>query len=371
MHRRCRSAWRTTLRIVAQVVFSGVSFTYPGFATPVIRGLDLHIADGEFVSVLGPSGAGKSTLLRLLTGIEKPGNGRILIGGHDVTHLAAGERDVGSVSSNQALYAHLTVAQNIGFAMSIGSVPQSIIDARVADVVGALGLGRLSTRLPAGLTAPERQAVFLARALVRPVGVLVLDEPLKHLDHDDRRQARLQLSRLQRRTSTTTVYVTQDFTEAMTLSDRVAVVVEGQLCQLDEPLAVYDNPVSLPVARYFGDPPMNTLTAVRTDDGVLVGDLLIPLPGRLELSQGQSIVVGIRAEALHLLPRGARLRVIGIESTGTDAYVRGQLVNDPAAQQLVLRCPMRAAPRVGDTLHVDVLDDDRVLFFDPVTGRRR
>ncbi len=355
---------------MAQVCFSAVSFTYPGFDAPSVIDLDLVVADGEFVSVLGESGSGKSTILRLLAGVETPTAGEILIGGENVTQYPPGLRDIATIASHHPLSPHLTVEENIGFSMSVAGLASSVITARVSAVVGVLGLQEFRKRYPRGLSRGERQTVFLARAMARGAGALILDEPLEGLDHEDRRYARLQLSKLQRQTQITTIYVTQDQSEAMTLSDRIAVIDRGRLQQVARPLDLYHYPASLGVAKFFGVPPMNTLTAVMTADGARVGDLLVPVPNRFGLHGGDSVVVGVRAEDLRLLPRGAAVQVSTVEHTGTDAFVHGHLVTDPDRQHVVVRCPARLAPRARDKVFVDVLDDENVLFFDPATGTR-
>ncbi len=355
---------------MAQVSFSNVSYTYPGFATPAVDRLSLMVADGEFLSVVGPSGGGKTTVLRLLSGLVKPTSGEILVAGDIVTQLPAGSRDVGTATFNQTLYAHLTVEQNIGFPLTVAGEPAHEIANQVTRIADALGLRALLHELPRALTPAQRGAVSLARAMVRHTGVLILDEPLGHLDAEERRHARLQLSTLQRRTGTTTLYITRDPTEAMILGDRIAVIIDGRLRQVAAPLDVYHRPDNLAVARFFGAPPMNTLTAIRTPEGARVGDLLLPVPGRIDVPDGAPLVVGVRAENVNVLPRGAVLRVSGVEHTGTDAYVSGFLVADAGHQPLSVRCPARSAPRRGEDLLVDVLNDDHVLFFDPVTGIR-
>lgn len=350
--------------------FAGVSFHYPGFGTPALRALDLTVPHGEFLTVVGPSGSGKTTLLRLLSGVDHPTDGEILIDGRVVNRVPPAERGVATVPARPSLYGHMTVGQNIGFSMNIAGVAASVVSARVVDVAGTLGLQRLLNRTPQSLSQPERQAVFLARALVRPSAVLVLDEPLAHLDRDDRQQARAQLARLRSSTDTTIVLVTQDFSEAMTLGDRIAVLDAGRLVELAAPLDVYHRPESLAAARFFGSPPMNTLDAVVTAEGARVGDLLVPVPVAHDLPAGAEVVVAMRAEAVHLLPRGATLAVNGVEITGNTALVRGTLLDDPRRQTLIVRCLMRETPRIGDRVTVDVLDDDQVLFFDPRSGRR-
>ncbi len=350
--------------------FAGVSFTYPGFGAPALRELNLTVAHGEFLSIVGPSGSGKTTLLRLLAGIATPTAGDILIDERVVTSVPPADRGVATVPAQPSLYGHMTVEQNIGFPMSVAGVATSIVSARVVNIAGSLGLHRLLNRAPASLSLPERQAVILARALVRPTAVLVLDDPLAHLDVHDRQQTRAQLSRLHHDTGTTILYVTQDFAEAMTLSDRIAVLDEGRLIELAPPLEVYHRPRTLGAARFFGSPPMSTVQAVVTPEGARAGELLVPVRPELDLAPSDTVVLGLRAEAVHLLPRGAGLTVTGVEINGNTALVRGTLVGDPLRQTLVARCSMREAPRVGQRVSVDVLVDEHVQFYDPRSGRR-
>ena len=346
---------------MAQVHLSGVTHAYAGYPTPSVVDLDLVIEDGEFLSILGPSGAGKTTVLRLLSGLEKPRVGEILLDGEDVTAQPPNIRHVATIGKNHPLYPHMTVAQNICF---------PLVNARLANVTGTLELSRLLDRYPRSLKPAELNAVYLARAMIQPIGVLLLDEPFVGLDHDDRRQARVQLGTLQRRTRTTTVYVTQDQTEAMTLSDRIAVIAGGRLQQVVKPLDLYHNPASLAVAQFFGNRPMNTLTATVADGSAHVADLVIPLPERVQRRGFRSLVVGVRSEEVHLLPRGAAITVRYVDHTGSEAFVHGWLGSGDSRQEIVVRCPGRSAPRLGETVYIDVLKDDHVLFFDVVTGQR-
>ena len=206
--------------------------------------------------------------------------------------------------------------------------------------------------------------------MARPVGALLLDEPLAPLDPDDRRRARVQLGTLQRGTRTTTIYVTQDQTEAMTLADRIAIVADGRLQQVTTPLDLYHQPASLAVAQFFGNPPMNTLLA-RIEDGLArVGELTVPLPERITAAGRTRVVVGARPEELHLLPHGAPATVRYVDNTGNEAFVHAWLASAAGRQEIVLRCSSRAAPRIGDQVFVDILSDEHVLYFDPETGAR-
>lgn len=332
---------------------------------PSLSGLDLVVEDGEFVSLLGPSGSGKTTLGRVVVGLEQPSEGVVEVDDRDVTRLPPPDRGVHAIGSAHPLYGHMTVRQNIVFPLVNAHVPGPEIAARLLHVVGSLELERILDRYPKELGPGETQAVYLARAMLRPPAVLILDEPLGTLAEDDRRRARIQLGLMQRRTRTTTIYITHDQTEAMTLSTRIGILMDGRLQQLVDPMELYRHPVSLQVAQFFGSPAMNTLNVDVRDGQAVLGDLVVPLPDRL--TGRRSLVLGVRAEDVHLLPRGAALQVRFVDNTGHDAFVHGTLAG---GQRLVLRCAGRLAPRPRETVFVDVLTDDQLLFFDPVTGTR-
>ena len=355
---------------MAQVSCSGVSFAYPGTRTPALDELDLYVEDGEFLCILGPSGSGKSTLLRILSGLDKPSAGTVFICGEDVTALPPAQRDIATVGKNHPLYPHMTVGGNITFPLTTAGIAASIVMARLTAVAGDLEIQRILNRYPGSLTPGDRQSAYLARAMIRPVGALLLDEPLAQLDPDDRRRARVQLGTLQRRTKTTTIYVTQDQTEAMTLSDRIAILADGRVHQVVKPLELYHSPATLTVAQFFGTPPMNTLTAVVDGTEASVGELVVPLPERVAAAGLRSVVIGARPEAFHLLPRGAVGHVRFVDHTGNDAFVHARLGSAQGSQEVVVRCSARLAPRMGEQVRLDILEDDRVVFFHPVTGVR-
>jgi multiple sugar transport system ATP-binding protein len=354
---------------MAQVALAGVTHRYPQTTAPSVVDIDLVVEDGEFLCVLGPSGSGKSTLVRLLAGLEKPVSGEILIGGQNVTALPAGQRDIATITRNHPLYPHMTVAQNIAFPLVNAGIPPSMVQARLRVITADLAIGPLLERYPSQLSRRDRQAAYLARALVRPVGVLLLDEPLAQLDPDDRRHARAQLGMLQRGTATTTIYVTQDQSEAMALADRIAVVSDGRLRQVTTPLDLYHYPATLAVAQFFGTPPMNTLLAVVDGGLARVGELTVPLPHRVGAGRSR-VVVGARPEEVHLLPRGAAATVRYCDNAGNDAFVHAWLASSTGRQEIVARCSSRVVPRIGAEVYVDILNDDHVVFFDPATGAR-
>jgi len=235
-----------------------------------VDGIDLHIRENEFLVFLGPSGCGKTTTLRCIAGLETVDEGRILIGGRDVTHLPPGKRGIGMVFQSYALFPHMTVAANIGFGLRVKGVDRTEIDRRVRRAAELLQLGNLLDRYPSQLSGGQRQRVAVARAVVVEPQVLLMDEPLSNLDALLRLSMRAEIKRLQQEIQATTVYVTHDQVEALSLGDRIAVMSEGKIVQLDEPQEVYDNPATVFVGAFIGNPPMNFLTGrVRQDAGRL------------------------------------------------------------------------------------------------------
>ena len=238
---------------MATVVFENVSRTYPGSTTPAINNLNLEVKDGEFLVLVGPSGCGKSTLLRMLAGLEEVDSGRILIGGKDVTHDAPKDRDIAMVFQSYALYPHMSVAENMGFALKISGTPKEERDRRVLDAAKLLDLEEFLDRKPKALSGGQRQRVAMGRAIGREPQVFLMDEPLSNLDAKLRVATRTQIAELQRRLGITTIYVTHDQTEAMTMGDRVAVLKEGVLQQVDTPRNLYDKPANEFVAEFLSD----------------------------------------------------------------------------------------------------------------------
>ncbi|MCZ9307145.1 ATP-binding cassette domain-containing protein [Corynebacterium sp. c8Ua_181] len=242
---------------MAKVTFEKVNITYPGASAPTVKDLDLDIADGEFLVLVGPSGCGKSTTLRAVAGLEPTSSGRIAIDGKDVTNLEPGDRDIAMVFQNYALYPHLTVEENMGFALKLAKLPKAEIKAKVHQAAETLGLTEYLKRKPKDLSGGQRQRVAMGRAIVREPKAFLMDEPLSNLDAKLRVQTRAELASLQQRLGTTTVYVTHDQVEAMTMGDRVAVLKDGELQQVAPPRELYDAPANEFVAGFIGSPAMN------------------------------------------------------------------------------------------------------------------
>src|SRR5687767_14843112 len=252
---------------MAVVTYDHAERIYPGASEPAVRDLDLEIADGEFMVLVGPSGCGKSTSLRMLAGLEEVTSGTIRIDDRDVTRLPPKDRDIAMVFQNYALYPHMTVGENMGFALKIAGVPKGERRQRVQDAATILDLAQLLDRKPKALSGGQRQRVAMGRAIVRQPQVFCMDEPLSNLDAKLRVSTRTQIAALQQRLGVTTVYVTHDQVEAMTMGDRVAVLKDGVLQQVDTPLGLYDRPTNLFVAGFIGSPAMNLLAAKTAGDG--------------------------------------------------------------------------------------------------------
>ena len=282
---------------MAGVHFSGVTHRYPGADKPAVDLLDLEVEDGEFLVLVGPSGCGKSTSLRMLAGLEAVERGRILIGGRDVTRVPPSGRDVAMVFQNYALYPNMTVAENMGFALRNAGVPKADRARQVLEAARMLELEELLDRKPAKLSGGQRQRVAMGRAIVRHPQVFCMDEPLSNLDAKLRVSTRAQIAALQRRLGTTTVYVTHDQVEAMTMGHRVAVLRDGVLQQVASPRELYDDPVNTFVAGFIGSPGMNLLEAPVEDRRAVLGDLRIPVPAGAE----GRVVVGVRPESWTLV----------------------------------------------------------------------
>ena len=366
---------------MATVTFDKATRQYPGNPTPSVDKLDLDIADGEFLVLVGPSGCGKSTSLRMLAGLEEVNGGRILIGDRDVTNLSPKDRDVAMVFQNYALYPHMSVAENMGFALKIAGVDKTEIDRRVKDAAKVLDLTQYLERKPKALSGGQRQRVAMGRAIVREPKVFLMDEPLSNLDAKLRVQTRTQIAALQRRLGVTTVYVTHDQTEAMTMGDRIAVLKDGLLQQVATPREMYDAPVNVFVAGFIGSPAMNLVTVPVTQDGIKFGTHALQID-RAQLSGlGSSAIVGVRPEDVELTtnPDGLALTVEAVEEMGADAYVYAvpqdkSITLDGSgegalAKPFIARTDGRKPPMKGSTIYV-YPKADHLHVFNPADGLR-
>ncbi|MGN6301020.1 MAG: ABC transporter ATP-binding protein [Angustibacter sp.] len=364
---------------MATVTYDHATRIYPGGDKPAVDKLNLDIQDGEFLVLVGPSGCGKTTSLRMLAGLEDVNDGRILIGDRDVTHEAPKDRDIAMVFQNYALYPHMTVADNMGFALKIAGVNKSEIRQRVEQAAKILDLEQYLDRKPKALSGGQRQRVAMGRAIVRQPQVFLMDEPLSNLDAKLRVQTRTQIASLQRRLGITTVYVTHDQVEAMTMGDRVAVLKDGVLQQVDTPRRMYDHPNNVFVAGFIGSPAMNLLDLPVTEGGVKFGDGTYPVTREALAGTGSSVTVGIRPEDLTLTSDGQGLPVVVdvVEELGADAYIYGQVQahqhEDPdligEARPFIARVDGRTPPEKGQTVHL-APKQGHVHLFDATSGER-
>src|SRR3954469_2417628 len=301
---------------MATVTFEKAQRWYPGADKPTVPGIDLEIADGEFMVLVGPSGCGKSTTLRMLAGLEEVNKGKIFIGDRDITHTPPKDRDIAMVFQNYALYPHMTVADNMGFALKMAKVSPDERKKRVAEAARILQLEDYLERKPKALSGGQRQRVAMGRAIVRNPQVFCMDEPLSNLDAKMRVQTRTDIAKLQADLGVTTVYVTHDQVEAMTMGDRVAVMKDGYPQQVDPPLRLYDKPVNLFVAGFIGSPQMNLLEAVAADGKAKIGDYLVPVDPAASARMQGNITVGVRPEAWRIVGNsheGLPVRVTVVE----------------------------------------------------------
>jgi multiple sugar transport system ATP-binding protein len=357
---------------MATVTFEKAQRWYPGSDVPAVPGLDLEIRDGEFMVLVGPSGCGKSTSLRMLAGLEEVNAGKIYIGDRDVTHTAPKDRDIAMVFQNYALYPHMTVADNMAFALKMAKVSPDERKKRVADAAKILGLEEFLERKPKALSGGQRQRVAMGRAIVRNPQVFCMDEPLSNLDAKMRVQTRTDIAKLQADLGVTTVYVTHDQVEAMTMGDRVAVMKLGELQQVDTPLGLYDKPVNLFVAGFIGSPQMNLLEAHAKDGQAQVGQYLVPVDPTASRKMQGDITVGVRPEAWRLVSEnegGLPVRVTVVEELGSDAFVYGTSGIEGTPNNIIVRVSGRDSVHKGDTIYVTT-DPQHVHVFDTESGAR-
>ncbi|MDT0277117.1 ABC transporter ATP-binding protein [Blastococcus goldschmidtiae] len=355
---------------MATVTYDHATRVYPGAQRPAVDALDLTVEDGEFLVLVGPSGCGKSTSLRMLAGLEDVSEGRILIGDRDVTEVAPKDRDIAMVFQNYALYPHMTVADNMGFALKIAGMGKAAIAERVQEAAKLLDLEDYLARKPKALSGGQRQRVAMGRAIVRQPQVFLMDEPLSNLDAKLRVQTRTQIAQLQRRLGITTVYVTHDQVEAMTMGDRVAVLKDGLLMQVGRPRELYDRPRNAFVAGFIGSPAMNLFTLPVTDGGVLFGDVVHPVARDvLGPAEDSQVVVGVRPEDLEVAGHGLPIEVDVVEELGADAYVYGRTRLGDGEHEITARVDGRRPPARGEVLTVTPRQG-HVHLFDLASGNR-
>jgi multiple sugar transport system ATP-binding protein len=348
---------------------------YPGTPTPAVDGLNLDVADGEFMVLVGPSGSGKSTALRMVAGLEDVDSGAIRIGGADVTIMPPKDRDVAMVFQNYALYPHMSVADNMGFALKLKGIGRAERMTKVREAAALLDLESYLDRKPKALSGGQRQRVAMGRAIVREPSVFLMDEPLSNLDAKLRVETRANIAALQSRLGTTTIYVTHDQVEAMTMGHRVAVLRDGVLQQVDTPRNLYTRPVNAFVAGFIGSPAMNLRTAIVVPGGAQLANVTVALDATvLAAAAGREcITLGVRPESFEASSDGSglALKVSLVEELGADAYVYGSLPNDEPLtdRPFVVRFDGRTNPRVGDLIHVRLRDGEQHAF-DRETGSR-
>jgi ABC-type sugar transport system ATPase subunit len=368
---------------VARVELDHVTKVYPG-PVVAVRELSLEAADGELLILVGPSGCGKSTALRMVAGLEKISDGRITIGDRVVNDVPPKERDIAMVFQNYALYPHMTVERNLGFGLRRRRTPRDEARRRIDEMALMLGLQDLMKRRPGQLSGGQRQRVAMGRALVREPKVFLLDEPLSNLDAKLRVEMRAEVKRLQARLGVTTIYVTHDQVEAMTLGERIAVLSEGVLQQVGPPQDVYDHPANVFVAAFIGSPPMNLLKGTASGGRVVAGDLELE---DVRVPAGE-VLVGLRPEALRPVGEehpgpGLEVRVDVVEPLGDEVLVHGTVearrASTPAVEVepspladgdrglIRLRLPPKERPTPGTRLHVAVAPED-VHLFDEASG---
>ena len=380
---------------MSEIVLEGLRKTYPG-GVDAVRDVDLTVGEGEFLVLVGPSGCGKSTLLRMIAGLEPTTGGRVFIGDREATNLPARDRDIAMVFQTYALYPHMSVRQNLGYGLRVRGTPKQEIASRVEQVAEMLGLSELMNRRPAALSGGQRQRVAMGRAIARKPDAFLMDEPLSNLDAKMRVSMRASLAQLHDRVGTTTVYVTHDQIEAMTLGHRVAVMSDGRIEQVDTPQALYQEPVNLFVAAFIGSPAMNLVEARIEGDELAFAGLRVPLhpERRPESAPHGKLIVGMRPEDLedaeYAEPGRPLIEITPsvVENIGADVHVIFPLdaervtveeaeVADPDESSLLAdeashfnaRVDPRSRAAAGERLGL-AIDTSRLYFFDGESGRK-
>ena len=372
---------------MASISCRHVKKVYPGNVTAV-PDFSLEIADKEFIVFVGPSGCGKSTTLRMVAGLEEISKGEMYIGDRLINDVPPKDRDIAMVFQNYALYPHMTVADNMGFALKIAGTPKEEIRKRVEKAAEILDLTEYLDRKPKALSGGQRQRVAMGRAIVREPKVFLMDEPLSNLDAKLRVQTRTQIAALQRQLGVTTLYVTHDQTEALTMGDRIAVIKLGILQQVGAPTELYDRPANVFVAGFIGSPSMNINTHPVVNGKAKIGEDTVDLPveavKKLTAEDGNQIVVGFRPEDASLAapddPNAFSLKVMNVEDLGSDGYIYGNIITDDSAAEAstmmsdqnkltTIRVNPRALPKVGDTVKIKI-DPSKMHLFAPSTELR-
>jgi multiple sugar transport system ATP-binding protein len=336
--------------------------------THIIKGVSVEIEDGEFCVLVGPSGCGKSTLLRMIAGLEEITGGTIRIGNKVVNQMPPKERDIAMVFQNYALYPHMTVRDNMAFSLMLAKQPQSVIDERVSKAAGILGLNELLSRFPRQLSGGQRQRVAMGRAIVRDSQVFLFDEPLSNLDAKLRVQMRTEIKELHQRIRTTSIYVTHDQIEAMTMADKIVVMRDGVVEQIGSPLELYDRPANQFVAGFIGSPSMNFLPGrIRGGQVELASGDRLPIPSTSRATEGQEVIYGTRPEHIEMAQgnEGIPTDVVVVEPTGADTQVYTKIAGVEVTSVFRERYDFRP----GETIRLRP-DTDRAHLFDAASGRR-
>jgi ABC-type sugar transport system ATPase subunit len=344
-----------------QVVFKNIWKKHGDFVA--LKDVSFEIHPGEFFALLGPSGSGKSTTLRILAGLDAPTAGKVLIDGKDVTGVDAADRDVAMVFQSYALYPHMTVAENISFPLEMAKVPKPEIGPAVFDAARKVKIEHLLDRRPGQLSGGQQQRCALARAIVRKARLFLLDEPLSNLDAKLRLETRVELKKLQRSLDVTAVYVTHDQEEAMTLADRMAVFMAGEIQQIGTPAEVFAKPNSIDIAGFIGNPPMNLVNAKYKDGDIVLGGQTFKTT--MQVAGARNVVAGIRPGALRLVESGLKSRVDLVEHLGDMAV----LDLDIGGSLMRVRVSDEDVPKEGDTVTISARPQD-IHLFDPETRKR-
>jgi len=347
---------------MAEVALRGVRKSFG--STAVVHGVDFGIEDGEFCVLVGPSGCGKSTLLRMIAGLEEITDGEIAIGGRVVNNVPPKERDIAMVFQNYALYPHMSVRDNMAFSLKLANIAREEMDRRVGDAAAILGLNEYLDRYPRQLSGGQRQRVAMGRAIVRKPQVFLFDEPLSNLDAKLRVQMRTEIKELHQRLKTTSVYVTHDQIEAMTMADKIVVMNAGKVEQIGSPLALYDNPANLFVAGFIGSPAMNFMPGKFSAGRISLGaGIEVPVAVKTAIADNRDLILGVRPEHLAVSADGVPAEVVVVEPTGADTQIYCKLAGTDVSAVVRERHEFHPGEKIR-------LAPQATFLFDPATGAR-